>query len=40
MIEVEQIFDRSARDKNAKSLQDLILNEPELSRLGRVIRGQ
>ncbi|CAM8940371.1 unnamed protein product [Rhodiola kirilowii] len=31
---------RSARDKNAKSLQDLILNEPELSRLGRVIRGQ
>uniref|UniRef100_A0A7N0VN92 SH2 domain-containing protein n=1 Tax=Kalanchoe fedtschenkoi TaxID=63787 RepID=A0A7N0VN92_KALFE len=39
LISLDHMYSSSG-DKNANSLQDMILSEPELSQLGRVIRSQ
>lgn len=40
LISLDQMFSSAEREKNAKPLQDMLLAEPELSRLGRIIRSR
>ncbi|PQQ18720.1 uncharacterized protein Pyn_30077 [Prunus yedoensis var. nudiflora] len=40
IISLDQMFSSAEREKNAKPLQDMLLAEPELSRLGRIIRSR
>jgi hypothetical protein len=39
LLTINHICDSSERYTDAKQLQDMLLAEPELSRLGRIIRG-